>query len=90
MTLGRIIHFFHPRRRCFGVKASSIAKYFVWADILSFLVQGAGGSLLNPGTDPDVQKVGLKIYMGGCGMQEMFIVCLTSGRDLISGLLTHS
>jgi hypothetical protein len=59
------------------LKASSIAKYFVWADIASFLVQAAGGMLLNPGTDADVQKIGLKVYMAGVGVQEGFILsCL--------------
>lgn len=74
MTLGRLIHFFHPRRRVYGVKAASITKYFVWADIFSFIVQGAGGSMLGPGNDANTIKIGLKVYMGGVGLQEAFIV----------------
>jgi len=74
MTFGRLVHFFHPERRCAGLKASSIAKYFVWADIASFLVQAAGGSMLNPGNSADAQKIGLKVYMAGVGVQEGFIV----------------
>ncbi|KAJ4401150.1 hypothetical protein N0V91_008172 [Didymella pomorum] len=74
MTFGRLVHFFHPDRRCAGLKAPSIAKYFVWADIASFLVQGAGGSMLNPGNGADAQKIGLKVYMAGVGVQEGFIV----------------
>jgi hypothetical protein len=74
MTFGRLVHFFHPERRCTGLKASSIAKYFVWADIASFLVQAGGGMMLNPGSDDDVQKIGLKVYMAGVGVQEGFIV----------------
>ena len=74
MTLGRLIHFFHPARRILRVKASSITKYFVWCDIVSFLVQGAGGSMLSPGSSAQTQKLGLNVYMGGVGLQEFFIV----------------
>jgi hypothetical protein len=80
MTLGRLIHFFHPQKRTFGVKAISIAKYFVWADIMSFIVQGTGGSMLNPENSVDAQKIGLKMYMGGVGLQEGFIVSGTNGK----------
>jgi hypothetical protein len=74
MSFGRLVQFFHRDRRCAGLKASSIAKYFVWADIASFLVQAAGGSMLNPGNGADAQKIGLKLYMAGVGVQEGFIV----------------
>lgn len=77
MTFGRLVHFFHPERRCAGLKASSIAKYFVWADIASFLVQAAGGSMLNPGNGAEAQKIGLKVYMAGVGVQEGIIVSFT-------------
>lgn len=73
MTLGRLIHFFHPQKRTFGVKAISIAKYFVWADIVSFIVQGAGGSMMSPENGADAQKIGMKLYMAGVGVQEGFI-----------------
>ncbi|KAF2177081.1 RTA1-domain-containing protein [Zopfia rhizophila CBS 207.26] len=77
MTLGRLIHFFHPSKRILRVKGSSITKYFVWCDIISFLVQGAGGSMLSPGNDAQTQKNGLNVYMGGVGLQEFFIVVFT-------------
>lgn len=74
MTFGRLVHYFHPERRCAGLKAASIAKYFVWADVASFLVQATGGMMLNPGSGTDVQSIGLKVYMAGVGVQEGFIV----------------
>jgi hypothetical protein len=74
MTFGRLVHYFHPDRHCAGLKAASIAKYFVWADVASFIVQAAGGMMLNPGSGADAQKIGLKIYMAGVGVQEGFIV----------------
>jgi hypothetical protein len=95
MTFGRLVHFFHPDRRCAGLKAPSIAKYFVWADIASFLVQGAGGSMLNPGNGADAQKIGLKVYMAGVGVQEGFIVGfmirqLRSSADDRPGCVHHA
>jgi hypothetical protein len=74
MTFGRLVHYFHPERHCASLKASSIAKYFVWADIASFLVQAAGGSMLSPDSSADAQSIGLKVYMAGVGVQEGFIV----------------
>ncbi|KAF1352816.1 hypothetical protein EJ07DRAFT_168726 [Lizonia empirigonia] len=77
MTFSRLVHYFHPERRCAGLKASSMARYFVWADVASFLVQATGGMMLNPGSGTDVQSIGLKVYMAGVGVQEGFIVVFT-------------
>lgn len=74
MTLGRVIHFFHPDRHCYNIRADRISKYFVWADVFSFFVQAAGGSLMNPENGADAQKWGLRVYMAGCGIQQVFIV----------------
>lgn len=95
MTFGRLVHYFHPERHCAGFKASSIAKYFVWADVASFLVQGGGGSLLNPGNDAEIQKIGLKVYMAGVGVQEGFIVSAVAQfkeeiTDILQGCVHHS
>jgi predicted ABC-type exoprotein transport system permease subunit len=73
MTLGRLIYFLMPSHKVF-LKGQSVTKYFVWADIVSFLVQGAGGSMLSPGSSPETQRNGLHIYMGGIGLQEFFIL----------------
>ena len=74
MTVGRMIHFFHPSQRVGRVKGSSVAKYFVWADVVSFLVQGTGGSMLSPGSSAQTMKIGLDTYMAGVGLQEGFII----------------
>ncbi|OCK73134.1 hypothetical protein K432DRAFT_254932, partial [Lepidopterella palustris CBS 459.81] len=74
MTVGRLIHFFHPTQRIWRIRGSSVAKYFVWADIISFLVQGTGGSMLSPGNSSSTIKLGLDVYMGGVGLQEGFIL----------------
>ncbi|KAF2488292.1 hypothetical protein BU16DRAFT_447482, partial [Lophium mytilinum] len=74
MTLGRLIHFFHPSHRLHRLPGASVAKYFVWADIASFLIQGTGGSLLSPGNSASTMKLGIDVYMGGVGAQEGFIL----------------
>lgn len=76
MTLGRLIYFFHPAQRCFGLKAQSIAKYFVIADIFSFLIQLVGGVMLNGELSPETIKRGLTIYMSGMGVQMFFMVSI--------------
>ncbi|KAF2786236.1 hypothetical protein K505DRAFT_330487 [Melanomma pulvis-pyrius CBS 109.77] len=74
MTAGRLIWTFHPNKSIFRVKAMSIGKYFVWLDVLSFLIQGTGGSMLNPGNGAKTMNLGKNIYMTGVGIQQLFIV----------------
>ncbi|KAH7396713.1 RTA1 like protein-domain-containing protein, partial [Phaeosphaeria sp. MPI-PUGE-AT-0046c] len=74
MTAGRLIYMLHPEKKVWGFKAMSLGKWFVWLDIFSFVVQGAGGSMLNPGNDAQTMDAGKKIYMSGVGVQEAFIL----------------
>jgi hypothetical protein len=74
MTAGRLIYMLHPEKKIWGFKAMSLGKWFVWLDVFSFIVQGAGGSMLNPGNDASAQDAGKKIYMTGVGVQEAFIL----------------
>ncbi|KAL1953953.1 hypothetical protein VTO42DRAFT_1999 [Malbranchea cinnamomea] len=74
MVLGRMIHFFIPDQRCFGIKARRLTVIFLLLDIFSFLVQGVAGSLMSSEDSPDLVKIGIKIYMAGVGIQELFIV----------------
>lgn len=39
MVLGRMIYFFVPGQKVWGVKGIQIAKIFVWLDVLSFITQ---------------------------------------------------
>jgi hypothetical protein len=74
MTAGRLLWMFHPEKRVWKVKAISIGKYFVWLDILSFLVQAVGGAMLSPGGSASAMKTGKNIYMLGVGIQQLFII----------------
>ncbi|RFU35114.1 hypothetical protein B7463_g1244, partial [Scytalidium lignicola] len=80
MVLGRMIHFFIPEKKVWRIKSTQIAKIFVWLDILSFLTQLAGGVLIAPGGGESQKEImmGIHIYMGGIGLQELCILCFTA------------
>lgn len=73
MTLGRMIHFFLPDDKVLGLKAKRITLLFVLCDIASFVVQATGGVMTTPSESVSAQKLGLHIYMGGVGLQLLFI-----------------
>ena len=76
MTLGRMVYYFLPERKIWGISASKLAKYFVCIDILSFAVQAVGGSMASGGTQESAASVmaGIHVYMAGIGIQEFFIL----------------
>jgi hypothetical protein len=78
MTAGRLIYFLHPDKKIWGFKAISLGKWFVLLDIFSFIVQGIGGMMTNPGNDAKTMDAGKKIYMAGIGVQELFILLFSS------------
>ncbi|KAI9773238.1 MAG: hypothetical protein M1839_002200 [Geoglossum umbratile] len=78
MLMGRMIHFYLPEKKLCGFKAPSLAKYFVCFDILSFIVQGIGGSMISPGASSQTIMNGIHVYMGGIGLQELFILAFLS------------
>jgi len=46
--MGRMIYFFIPEQKIWGVKGIKVAKIFVWLDVASFITQVAGSSPLIP------------------------------------------
>jgi hypothetical protein len=82
MTLSRIIYFYIPSKSCLGIPATRLAKLFVWLDVVSFIIQLAGGVLIQPGQEPRVLNIGIKIYESGVGVQELFVLvfCGVAGR----------
>ncbi|KAI9760598.1 MAG: hypothetical protein M4579_001567 [Chaenotheca gracillima] len=78
MVLGRMIYYYLPEKKIYGIKAASLAKYFVCADIFSFIIQGVGGSMTSSVTDTSIVMTGIHIYMGGIGAQELFILTFTA------------
>ncbi|KAH7410839.1 RTA1 like protein-domain-containing protein [Cadophora sp. MPI-SDFR-AT-0126] len=78
MVLGRMIYFFTPSQQVFRIKGIKIAKIFVWLDILSFLTQVGGGVMIQPSASYKSQMLGIHIYMGGIGFQELCILLFTA------------
>ena len=74
MTAGRLVYMLHPEKRVCRLKVVSLGKWFVWLDILSFVVQAAGGMMLNPGNGTKVNDIGKTVYMSGVGVQEFFVL----------------
>ena len=75
MVLGRMVHYYIPEKRLFHVKATRFSVYFVWLDIISFLVQVSGGIILSGTNQPaHLLAIGKDIYMSGIGMQQLFIL----------------
>lgn len=75
MTFARMVHYFLPDKKVWIFKATGMSKWFVWADILSFIVQAAGGIMSSPGGSSGTVQTGLHIYTGGVALQELFILC---------------
>ncbi|EEP82546.1 predicted protein [Uncinocarpus reesii 1704] len=73
MVLGRMIYFFLPEQKCFGISAKRLTLIFVILDVTAFLVQGSASSLLSS-DDPNTMNIGKNLYMGGIGVQEFFIL----------------
>lgn len=73
MTFARMVLYWHPEGKVAGLRAGVIARWFVLADIISFVVQGAGGIMASPTASPDIIQTGLDVFMGGIGLQLFFI-----------------
>ncbi|CZR37123.1 uncharacterized protein FPRO_02617 [Fusarium proliferatum ET1] len=69
MAVARMVYFRMPDRKLLGIKAIRMTLLFVWLDIILFLVQGAGGSMLSNNDDMNVIRIGQKVYMAGVGLQ---------------------
>lgn len=76
MVVARLVHYILPAQKLWGCKATWLTRIFVALDVLSFLVQGAGGSMMSnqePGSQ-NIMRTGQQVYMIGMGVQGAFIV----------------
>ncbi|KAH0443821.1 RTA1 domain-containing protein [Colletotrichum camelliae] len=85
MLAARLVYFVLPDQRVFRVKATALTKMFVAMDIVCFLVQAVGGSMMSNtevSSDDPILRTGQQLYMSGCGLQLAFIVvfCGLMGR----------
>ena len=80
MLFGRMVYYYLPERKVWGFPANRLAVVFVCMDIVSFLIQGAGGTIASgsQNADASIVMVGIHVYMGGVGLQQLFILCFTA------------
>lgn len=79
MTVGRLIYFFIPDKRLAGITAERYGQLFVWLDILAFIVQAVGAVMTSDTQAGNAEIMrGVHIYMGGIGLQELFILIFVS------------
>ena len=77
MTVARMVYFALPDKQVWGIKAIRLTVLFVWLDVVCFLIQVGGGSILSS-DDIKVVQIGQKIYMAGIGVQMGFILIFGS------------
>lgn len=78
MTLGRMINFYIPDQKLRGISARRFGMIFVCLDIFAFFVQMVGAAFTTgKNAKKDVVLLGIHIYMGGIGLQELFIIGFT-------------
>ncbi|RMZ33871.1 hypothetical protein D0859_01964 [Hortaea werneckii] len=82
MMLGRIVVMLDAQRALF-IRVSWLTKIFVCGDVLSFLMQAAGGGLLSSG-DVETINTGESVVVGGLFVQIIFF-----GLFVISASIFH-
>jgi hypothetical protein len=73
MCLGRLIQLTHGEHHSL-IRARWLTKIFVVGDVISFLLQGAGGGIMASGTI-EALHLGENIIIGGLVVQILFFTC---------------
>ena len=82
MVLGRVITFLHGQHLSY-VPVKYMTKIFVLGDVLSFILQGAGGGVMSGGAE-DLLVVGQWIIVAGLCVQLVFF-----GAFLVTSICFH-
>ncbi|KAL1890735.1 hypothetical protein Sste5346_008060 [Sporothrix stenoceras] len=84
MVFGRLVHNYTPDRKLWGLPASKFGLVFVVLDIVAFVVQVYGAATATKNDIPTDEVLrSLHIYMGGVGIQLLFILmCCAFGFKL--------
>lgn len=83
MTVARLVYYILPDQTLCRVKATMLTKLLVWFDIVCFIIQAGGGSMMsNEDVTSSIVRTGQQVYMAGCGVQLGFILlfCGMMGR----------
>lgn len=79
MTIGRMINFYLPEQKFYHITARRFGTLFVCLDIFAFIIQLAGALITTDENEPlSTTMMGVHIYMGGIGLQELFILGFTA------------
>jgi RTA1 like protein len=62
MVVGRMIYYWLPNKSVWKLKARTITSWFVWLDVITFLVQATGGSMIE-NKDAGEARLGLTICL---------------------------
>ncbi|KAF5678814.1 phospholipid-translocating ATPase [Fusarium heterosporum] len=78
MAVARMVYFRMPGQKLLGIKAIRTTLLFVWLDIILFLIQAAGGTMLSS-TDGDQNmiNIGMKVYTAGVALQLVVVLIFT-------------
>ncbi|KAK3899422.1 protein RTM1 [Staphylotrichum tortipilum] len=76
MVVARLVHFLLPatEQKACGLSPRWLAKVFVVADAVAFVIQAAGGGMLAGEGGGETADMGRKLYMAGIGVQLGFVV----------------
>lgn len=75
MVFGRIVWNFTEYKKLCGIKAQHFSLLFVFLDVVAFIVQVLGAAkAVTKDASQDIMYQGLHIYMGGVGIQLLFIL----------------
>jgi hypothetical protein len=75
MTSSRLVYKYIPDHKIWKIRASLLGKIFIILDIICFLVQVIGASMLS---SPDGLDNGINVFTLGLIVQEIFIVVFTA------------
>jgi hypothetical protein len=91
MVVARLIYFLLPSnsQKILGLPPRWLAKAFVAVDVLSFLIQAAGGGMLAGQDGGETIQTGQRIYMAGIGVQLAFVVMFAIVTVLFTMRLEH-
>ncbi|KAJ7455893.1 hypothetical protein FB451DRAFT_1342275 [Mycena latifolia] len=84
-----LVYFFVPEKHVGGISARRLSLCFVLLDITAFLAQAGGGSIISSDS-PRVALTGIHIYMGGIGLQQLFIFAFTALIRIVFRLIEFS
>lgn len=76
MAMGRMVWNFTSRAKVFGITAWRFTLIFVVLDIVAFVIQVYGAAMTQSGPNLSEETIlrYLHIYMGGVGVQQLFIL----------------